>query len=350
MKISKGKNPRPSRIVIYGPEGIGKTTIASKFPDPLFIDIEGGTNQIDLARFEEQPKTWQQLLDQVNYVIDNPKVCRTLVIDTADAAEVLCTDYICQTANKNSLGDFGYGTGYQHLAEEFNRFLKLLNKVTDMGINVIVIGHSWLRKQELPDEMGAFDRYELKLQKKDAPLLKEWCDTLLFLNYKTHVVEKDGIKKATGGQRVIYTTHKPTYDAKNRFGLPEELPLEYEQIKQLAYDNFESTKQDEKDRRDFSLLDTDIDEDFTLITDEDAEDENLKDIVGDPVVAKVLSRLTEDGLTESDATGFMIAKNVGHQSGDGHHLADYGKDFLERNVLNKWDSFRKGLLKAKGVN
>lgn len=349
MKLSKGKNPRPSRIVIYGAEGIGKTTLASQFPKPLFIDVEGGTNQIDLTRFEEQPKTWEELIKQVKYVISNPTICRTLVIDTADAAEVLCTDYICKIGNKKSLGEFGYGSGYQHLSEEFNRFLQLLNKVTDMGINVVVIGHSWLRKQELPDEMGAFDRYELKLQKKDAPLLKEWCDSLLFLNYKTHVVEKDGVKKATGGQRFIYTNHKPTYDAKNRFGLKDELPLEYESIKELAYDNFETTKKEKEERRNFSILDTDIDEDFTLIPDDVADDENLRDVVGDPIVAKILSKLTEDGLSESDATTFMKSKHIEPESGNGDRLNDYNKNFLEVNVLNKWNNFRRGMLKAKGA-
>ncbi|TGA95649.1 hypothetical protein E4665_17720, partial [Sporolactobacillus shoreae] len=91
-----------------------------------------------------------------------------------------------------------------------------------------------IRKFEQPDEMGAYDRYELKLGKKTSArtsaLVKEWADMVLFINYKTFSVATDdkGTKhKAQGGARTVYATHKPTWDAKNRHGLPEEFPLDY---------------------------------------------------------------------------------------------------------------------------
>ena len=89
-----------------------------------------------------------------------------------------------------------------------------------------------LSKFEQPDEMGAYDRWELKLNKKDAPLFKEWADMMLFLNYKTTVaLSNSGKAKATGGKRVVYATHSPCWDAKNRHGLPDEFDLDYEVLR-----------------------------------------------------------------------------------------------------------------------
>ena len=104
--------------------------------------------------------------------------------------------------------------------------------VKNAGMNVVLTAHAVQKKFELPDQVGSFDRYVLKLEKRDAALIKEWCDMLLFANYKTTVVASgSGSKKATGGQRVMYTTHMPAWDAKNRLGLPDELPFEYGAIK-----------------------------------------------------------------------------------------------------------------------
>ena len=89
------------------------------------------------------------------------------------------------------------------------------------GVHVVLTAHAMMRKFEQPDEMGAYDRWELKLQKKTSALVKEWSDLLLFANYKTLSVATDekGKKfKAQGGRRVIYTSHHPCWDAKNRLG------------------------------------------------------------------------------------------------------------------------------------
>ena len=96
---------------------------------------------------------------------------------------------------------------------------------------MVITAHAKMRKFEQPDEMGAYDRWEMKLSKQVAPLFKEWCDMLLFLNYQTYVVTTENKStKAQGGKRVIYTSHHPCWDAKNRHGLPEVLDLDYENI------------------------------------------------------------------------------------------------------------------------
>ena len=100
MEIIRGKIPCAKKVVIYGPEGIGKSTFASRFPDPVFIDTEGSTNSMDLARFPK-PTSWQMILDEVEYARSHPNEMKTLVIDTVDWAESLCIKNICDKHQKS---------------------------------------------------------------------------------------------------------------------------------------------------------------------------------------------------------------------------------------------------------
>lgn len=238
VKISGGVIRKRQKAVIYGPEGVGKSTLAAHFPKPLFIDTEGSTGNLDVKRFEDKPTSWTMLINYIEYVKQNPQVCETLVIDTMDWAERLCIEDVLSTHGKKGIEDFGYGNGYVYVAEAVGRFLNLLQELIDKDICHVVLNcHSQLKKFEQPDEAGAYDRYELKLGKKTgsqtAPLVKEWADMILFCNYETYSVaaDKEGRKfKAQGGQRVMYTTHHPCWDAKNRADLPPKLPLDYSQI------------------------------------------------------------------------------------------------------------------------
>ena len=221
MEITKGKITKAKKVVIYGPEGIGKSTFASRFPQALFIDTEGSTADMDVAR-TPKPSSWTMLKQQI-IEIKSKGLCGTLIIDTIDWAEQMCVEDILARYQKNGIEDFGYGNGYVYVKEEFGRFLNLLQDVVDSGIHVVLTAHAQIRKFEQPDELGAYDRFELKLGKKTSsqtsPLVKEWADALLFCNYKTYSVaaDKDGKKhKAQGGKRVMYTSHHPCWDAKKQ--------------------------------------------------------------------------------------------------------------------------------------
>lgn len=233
MEIIRGKIPGAKKVVVYGPEGIGKTTFASRFPDPVYIDTEGSTKDMDVAR-TPTPSSWQMLLDQVKYFMAHPEQLKTLVIDTADWAEQMCSAAVCARSHKGGIEDFGYGKGYVYLQEEFGKLLNLLTDLVEQkGINAVLTAHAKMRKFEQPDEMGAYDRWEMKLTKQVAPMVKEWADMVLFANYKTIVVNVDGQgaqkgkNKVQGGKRVMYTTHHSCWDAKNRYGLPEEAAFDY---------------------------------------------------------------------------------------------------------------------------
>src|SRR5690625_3739064 len=180
------------------------------------------------------------LLQQIDWVMQQNGRFKTLVIDTIDWAEMQCTQSVCAKHGKNGVEDFGYGQGYTYVAEEFGKFLNKLSDVIEAGINVVLNAHTQIIKFEQPDEMGAYDRYQLKLGKRTssqtAPLAKEWADMILFMNYKTFSVAVDdkGRKhKAQGGERKIYTTHHPAWDAKNRHDLPDEIPMDYAEIEHI---------------------------------------------------------------------------------------------------------------------
>ncbi|MBO1909676.1 ATP-binding protein [Sporosarcina sp. 6E9] len=235
MQITTGKIAKAQKVVLYGPEGIGKSSLAAQFPDPLFIDTEGSTSNMEVARMD-RPTSMTYLEQQIDFVKNN-RPCKTLIIDTIDWAEQIVIDAVVSEAGKKSITGFGYGEGFIQLSERMGKLLNRLSDLVEIGINVVLTAHSQIVRFEQPDEMGAYDRYELKLGNKTtartAALVKEWADMVLFLNYKTFSVATDdkGKKyKGQGGTRTMYATHHPAWDAKNRHNLPDEMPMDYAQI------------------------------------------------------------------------------------------------------------------------
>src|SRR5690606_4234166 len=161
FEIISGKIQKAKKVVLYGPEGIGKSSLAAKFPNPVFIDTEGSTTELDVQRLPK-PSSWEMLRQQVQWIKQQGATrFGTLVIDTIDWAEMLCNEHVCAQHNKKGIWDFGYGRIYIYAAEEFGRFLNLLSDVIEAGINVVLTAHSQIVKFEHSDEMGAYDRYQL---------------------------------------------------------------------------------------------------------------------------------------------------------------------------------------------
>ncbi len=240
MEIIRGIQYEALKIVVYGPEGIGKSTFASKFPDPVFIDTEGSTKSMDVSR-TPPPTSWAMLKEQLQYFRQNPHFCNTVIVDTMDWAERLCKIDLCGRLKIGSMEEMPYGKAYTYLAEEIGRALDVMTDIVKAGTNVVLTCHARMRKFEQPDELGAYDRWELKLEKLVAAMVKEWADIILFANYKTSVVNVDGQgvqkgkNKVQGGKRVMYASHHPCWDAKNRHDLPDEMPFDFEAIAHLFF-------------------------------------------------------------------------------------------------------------------
>ena len=230
LKIERGVKSAPVRCVIYGTEGIGKSTLAAQFPGAVILDTEDGTGRIDCARVvcHDSLTLEGALLD----LIGDPQGFKTVVIDSADWAERQILEHLLKKAGKRSIEDFGFGKGYTMLAEACARILGLADQLIAKGVNVVFVAHATIKRTSPPDETDGYDRYELKLTRQTGPLFKEWADLLLFCNYKTKLVEgSDGRKKATGGKiRLMYAERSAAYDAKNRYGLPAEMPMAIDEL------------------------------------------------------------------------------------------------------------------------
>lgn len=233
FSITSGAREKAQKVVVYGVEGIGKSTFAAAFPDPLFIDTEGSTDYMDVRRLEA-PTSWTMLLQEVAFVRDStPGLCSTLVIDTLDWAERQCIAQVCAAHQWKGIEDAGYGKGYVAVYEEFGKLLNLLSEVAEAGVNVVCTAHCAVTKFERPEESSSYDRWALKLIRNKnanvADMVKEWADAVLFANFKTMAVKADSKSKAkaAGQARTMYANHHACWDAKNRWGLPDELPMDY---------------------------------------------------------------------------------------------------------------------------
>ena len=153
LRINRGPVAKPQKVVVYGPEGIGKTTFAAQFPDPLFVDTEGGTETYDVAR-TDAPQSWSALLDTLRAVRDE-RPCSTLVLDTADWAEKLLCAELCAKNKWDGMEALSFGKCWTYALEEFGRMLDLLTDVRDRGMNVVVTAHAMVSKFEQPDEAAS---------------------------------------------------------------------------------------------------------------------------------------------------------------------------------------------------
>jgi hypothetical protein len=228
--VSKGKVKKPTRVVLYGPEGVGKSTFGANAPKPIFLGSEDGTDQLDVQRFPT-PETWEDVFAALRVLATEPHDYETLVVDSLDWLEPLLWEHVCKRDGEANIEAYGYGKGYQVALDEWRRMLAGLEQLRKAKpMHVVLLAHSVIKPFKNPTG-DDFDRYELKIQAKAAGLIKEWSDAVLFANWETFA-KKDSkterVKGVSTGARLIYTERRAAFDAKNRYSLPDEMPLAWE--------------------------------------------------------------------------------------------------------------------------
>lgn len=236
MNIKKGKQTRAQRIVIYGVEGIGKSTLAASAPAPLFLDTENGTGQLNVDRVEVQTlgDIGSAIAELSQQLSAGSCEYKTLVLDTADNLWRLCADSICAENNWTDIEKAGYGKGYAMASDRFRIVLSHMDTLMKKGMHVVIVSHAKIDKISPPDN-AEYSKYAIKVSapnrqaEASRELLKEWCDSLLFCHYDTTVDSSKG--KAVGQhKRVVSTTCSPAWEAKNRYNLPESMDMSPETL------------------------------------------------------------------------------------------------------------------------
>lgn len=232
-KITTGRQRRPLRAVVYGVEGVGKSTFCANAPAPVFIGAEDGTDALDVNRFPT-PETWDDILEAIGTLYDGGHDFKTVVLDSADWAQKLCYASVAQDAGHNSIEDFGYGKGLVIGSEVYRRMLQGFDALRHAGLNVLIIAHAQITN--FKDPAGeAYDHYTLSCDKRINAMLKEWADAVLFADFDKSTKKvgegfNERVIAKSYGERVMFTEHRASHDAKNRYNLPEKMPLDYAQF------------------------------------------------------------------------------------------------------------------------
>jgi len=232
--IQTGRENKPPRIMVYGQEGVGKSTFGASAPAPIFIQTEDGLGEIDCCKFP-LARNVGDVLDSLTALRDEDHNFRTVVIDSLDWLERLIFDEICKEFGVRSIekADGGYGKGYVDALVHWRRVISLLDELRNKrGMMVILLAHAKVERFEDP-ENAAYDRYSPRLHKHAASLISEWVDGVLFATKRMRV-SKDGESRtiaapigADGGERILRTNGSPACIAKNRYSLPNEIPLSW---------------------------------------------------------------------------------------------------------------------------
>lgn len=223
----------PPRILIYGPQGIGKSTFISKADTPVLIQTEDGLGNLSIPAYP-LARSYGDVMSQLTELatVDHPY--KTVAVDSADWLEPLIWKQVAAEAGKKSIEDIGYGKGYVMALDLWREYIEALNYLRDeKNMAVIQTAHAQIKRFENP-ETESYDRYEIKLHKLASAVLLEHSDIVLFANHYVAVSKesggfnKDRKRALDTDERILYTQERPSAVAKNRYGLPKEIPFDVE--------------------------------------------------------------------------------------------------------------------------
>ncbi len=223
---------RPPRILMHGVHGVGKTTFAAGADAPVVIMTEDGLGMLKVPHFP-LATSYADVVEALDALLSEDHPYHTVVIDSVDWLEPLVWAETCRRNGWASIEAPGFGKGYAEALTVWREYLDRLNTLRDRrGMAVVQIAHTDIKRFDSP-EHEPYDRYVIKLQARAAALLQEHCDIVLFANYRMSITKADvgfnkKVARALGsGERVLHTAERPAFLAKNRYGLPDTLPLDW---------------------------------------------------------------------------------------------------------------------------
>jgi hypothetical protein len=223
--VIKGRTPAPRRCMVYGVQGVGKSTFAARAPNPIFIQTEDGLGEIDCAKLPLAQR-YDDVIAAIRELFETAHDFRTVVVDSLDWLERLIWAEVCAAEQVSSIDKIGYQKGYGYALTYWRDLLAGFDALRrDRGMTVVLIAHSKIEKFQTPED-SAFDRFSPRLHKLAAAVVMEWCDEVLFATY-TSSTDPKRVREAEP-QRVMRTSEGPTHVAKNRIKMPLELPLEWD--------------------------------------------------------------------------------------------------------------------------
>lgn len=234
-KISKGKKEIAQFYVLYGLPGLGKTTLASQFPDTVVMDLEAGSLQVSVERVEKENltdfKALLLILDEVTAL----KKYKTIVIDSVTALEKLIEQDVCNEHKVKTLSDVAWGGGPIAVQQKLHELIEKLKHIQmNDNVNIIVIAHSQIKSFVDPTHNQSYDRHILQCNQKFGQMLIANADHVFFCAYAVDFTKDSKTKKTQAfstGDRVIYTSWRASHEAKTRFDIPYEIDMDYASLK-----------------------------------------------------------------------------------------------------------------------
>lgn len=240
LHTADARSTLPDRIVLYGVEGVGKTTWAAQAKKPVFLCAEDGIRNLEATKLlsptGEAIRSWPDVTGALEDLLKEPHDFETLVIDTADWLEPIIKNEVVAAHFEASEAKFdAFGRGYNMALTYWRKLLDLLDRLrSDRRMEVVILAHAQLRAEESPSIGVEVKRYGMKIKgsEKCSPsaLMSEWCDSLLFATFEEMKRESETgkVKGNPTGRRVVKTQRGMMWSAKTRWKIPAEIPLSYE--------------------------------------------------------------------------------------------------------------------------
>jgi hypothetical protein len=221
----------PPRLLIHGLEGTGKTTLAARFPKPVFLQTEDGTpGALELASFGPL-EDLNGVREAITALGNETNGFRTLVLDSIDALEPLIWSAVCRERGWSSIEAPGYGRGYVETDAAWRDLLAGLDWLRRIrAMTIVLIAHSAVETINDP-RAPSYTSYQLRVHKRARALLQDWVDAIGFLATDVAIKNEDigfGRKRVRadgGSQRYLHFEARPAFTAKSRYALPAKMPV-----------------------------------------------------------------------------------------------------------------------------